>query len=277
MNTDQQPSTQIAACCDIFPLSPTQSFFLTSPPPLSYFSMLKTQKANLVPESEFHNREERVKAQQSEGEAKPTSTSKSETVASNGIAGPAEEKPAKVPKGKAKEEKTPKGKSDEVKVRARETAGPEPAAKEKRHKEESPSLPKAKQEAAVPEKPSVRTPREKTASAGGGKGSVTKDGVATVATVTVAGSPGQRELPPTAKVGLKSPLGLNGPTTASPGRTGQRRQHSGTVSPVDGASEKGLCCHGDGWHVGKGARLLISRSSYFQKLRGASWRMEHRR
>ena len=41
-----------------------------------YAGMLKTHKPNLVPESEFHNREERVKAQQSESENKVSISSK---------------------------------------------------------------------------------------------------------------------------------------------------------------------------------------------------------
>lgn len=268
----------------MLPYATTSSIPSLLPPSHRYFSMLKSQKVNLVPESEFHNRDERVKAQQSEGEAKTSGPVRSEAAATNGVVTSAssEDKPSKAAaKGKAKEEKTPKAKPEENKVKARESPGAEVVAagsaaagvaKDKKHKEGSPpvsfSLAKVRQEAAAmasAEKTTAKTSREKTAGGGGGGGEgkdghAARDGTAAVVMIAMAtvtmGAPLSRNcrlVPPAGKqLRVRSPSGHNGPAT-SPGRAGQRRQHggSGTSSPVEVAVEKGIMAVGG--HVGRHA------------------------
>lgn len=223
----------------------------------SYAGMLKTHKLNLVPESDFHNREERVKAQQSESESKTISSSKLQGEKEGSLDATKEEKQGKSSKSKhpiAEESTTSKAAlktksaSDESRpssdsINSREqlygsgrdasNKGASSQKDKEREKERGSKIDvkdKSKERANSEEK------KEKKAAVGKEqRDPPLKDG-----------SPSELEVSSlaAAKAG-KSPVIHNGPMgsggSSSPARAGQRRQHSGEAASPDLGDERGVC------------------------------------
>ena len=192
----------------------------------SYAGMLKNQKQNLVPEAEFHNREERVKHQQSD-ETKTTAVVKEKDIET-----PKEDKQTKS-SSKPEESKgaaTPKVKLEESKSSSstgKEQVSASGGAKEEKRKEGG-----GKTEAKA------STPSEKGKSVSKERGSE-KKGEGKEGGALEQNEQAEQEVSSTAKAATTatktagSPLIHNGPVASSPTKAVQRRQHSGDSGSPD--------------------------------------------
>ena len=231
--------------------------------------MLKTHKQNLVPESDFHNREERVKAQQSESEGKTTTSSKLQGEKEGSLEASREEKQGKSSKSRhpiAEESTTSKmvsktksgsgSPSDSNNSREQlsgsgRDANNKGASSQKDKEREKERGGKIDMKDKSKERASSEEKKEKAAAGKEQSDPPLKDG-----------SPSELEVSSlaAAKAG-KSPVIHNGPMgrggSSSPARAGQRRQHSGEAASPDPAAERGVCKCGCGMYIGDSCILVV--------------------
>ena len=241
----------------------------------SYAGMLKNHKQNLVPEAEFHNREERLKSQQTETESKSIAAKSQEKEGTTSEA-VKEERAAKVAKPKA----TTDAKSAEAatalsKVKSEESKPPSSSSREQGGGESTSSKGSSQKEkekakdggkAEAKGRSSMERERSESKERGsserekerGEKKATGKEGTEEQDGALTAGVTADHEqsISSTAKAAAvltrpgKSPSAHNGPVEegSSPARVGQRRQHAGDTDSSEERGEhlfsctKGLSC-----------------------------------